>query len=142
MNRAARYELFDHTADLGVRVFAPTLPELVAPATDGFYATIGVIHVSRCADAARSFEFTGVDAAVLLRDYLAELLNLFETEHRRLIGVRVHEFTPQRLVVTGQAQPVDQERSSLRREVKAVTYHELAIRPVADGYEATFIVDI
>ncbi len=137
-----RYELFDHTADLGVRVTAPTLAELIPPATDGFYATIGLIHVGRDSDAARSLEFTADDSALLLRDYLAELLNLFESEQRRLIGVRVHEFTAKRLAVTGQAQPIDKERSSLRREVKAVTYHDLAIRPQADGYEATFIVDI
>ncbi len=144
MSRLVRptYELFDHTADLGVRVVAPTLAELVPPATDGFYATIGLIHVGRDPNAARSLEFTGDEPALLLRDYLAELLNLFETEHRRLIGVRVHEFTNQRLAVTGQAQPIDTERSSLRREVKAVTYHELAIRSQPDGYEATFIVDI
>ncbi|MEW6250752.1 MAG: archease [Planctomycetota bacterium] len=138
----AMYELFDHTADLGVRVQATSLPELIPPATDGFYATIGVIHVGKSPDAARSLEFTGNDPALLLRDYLAELLNLFETEQRRLIGVRVHEFTPERLAVSGQAQPVDRERSSLRREVKAVTYHELAVRQTPGGYEATYIVDI
>jgi SHS2 domain-containing protein len=157
------YELFDHTADLGVRVWAPSLAELVPPATDGFYATIGeVVAVDAQAAAASSprtdaasaataagdvpsvhtFELIASDPALLLRDYLAELLFLFDTQQQRVVDVRVREFTPQRLVVTAQRRPIDTTRSALLREVKAVTYHELAIRPVTGGYEATFIVDI
>ncbi|MCL2330825.1 MAG: archease [Phycisphaerae bacterium] len=40
---------------------------------------------------------------------------------------------------------MDRERSSLDREIKAVTYHGLAIRSVGGevgGYEATLVVDV
>lgn len=135
------YELFDHTADLGVRVRAASLAELIVPATDGFYATIGEVATTG-AGAPHTFDLCGEDAALLLRDYLAELLHLFDAEQRRLTDLEVQEFSPRRLVVAGQTRPVDQARSALCREVKAVTYHELAIRPIAGGYEATYIVDI
>jgi SHS2 domain-containing protein len=145
---AAHFELFDHTADMGIRVRAPTLAELIAPATEGLYAVIGEVvgaddaTRSAGADAARTFELVGDDPALLLRDYLAEVLYVFDVEHRRLIEVQAREFTAQRLVVTAECRPIDETRSVLAREVKAVTYHELAIRPVAGGYEATLIVDI
>jgi SHS2 domain-containing protein len=161
---APHYELFDHTADMGIRVRAPTLAGLIAPATEGLYAVIGrVVAVdvrdasgecaasgkraaaegaARAGPAMRTFELHGDDPALLLRDYLGEVLHIFDVEHRRLIDVQVAEFTPQRLVVTAEARPIDEGRSALEREVKAVTYHELAIRPVAGGYEATYIVDI
>jgi SHS2 domain-containing protein len=136
-----RYELFDHTADIGVRVVAPSLPTLIAPSTAGLYAVIGEVAAAGHSHRWR-FDASGDDASLLLRDYLAEVLLLFDTEHCRLTNLNVTEFTPQRLCVTADAQPVDAPRSVLQREVKAVTYHALAIRPVEGGFEATFIVDI
>lgn len=136
-----RYELFDHTADIGVRAWAPSLPQLVQPSTDGFYAVIGELATTGEPVAWR-FELTGDDPALLLRDYLAEVLHLFDNQQRRLTDIRVRDFTPERLVVAGQARPIDGPRSAFEREAKAVTYHELAIRPIADGFEATYIVDV
>jgi SHS2 domain-containing protein len=136
-----RYELFDHTADIGIRAVAPSLPDLIEPCTAGLYAVIGTVAAAGDARPWR-FEAASDDAALLLRDYLAEVLLLFDTEHRRLTGLHVTEFTPQRLCATADARPVDTRHSVLQREVKAVTYHELAVRPVAGGYEATCIVDI
>ena len=142
MNAAGpRYELFDHTADLGVHVWAPSISELVRPATDGFYATIGDVVAAGDLQM-REFDLAGDDSALLLRDYLAELLHLFEHEQRRFVLATVREFSAVRLAVVGSAAAVDASRSVLEREVKAVTYHELAIRAIASGYEATFIVDI
>ncbi len=136
-----RYELFDHTADIGIRAVAPSLPDLIEPCTAGLYAVIGTVAAAGDARPWR-FEAAGDDEALLLRDYLAEVLLLFDTEHRRLTALNVAEFTPQHLCVTAGAQPVDARRSVLQREVKAVTYHALAIRPVEGGFEATLIVDI
>ena len=137
----AHFELFDHTADIGVRSRAPTLPGLVAPATDGLYAVIGDVLTTGSGDA-RTFEFADDEPALLLRDYLAELLHLFDTRKQRVTDLDVREFSADRLVVTARACPIDERRSRLHREIKAVTYHELALRPAADGYEATYIVDI
>ena len=135
------YELFDHTADIGIRVWAPSLPQLIRPATDGLYAVLGDLATGSDS-IALTIEFRGDDAALLLRDYLAELLYLYDPERRRLSEVETRVFTPQHLVVTGQVGLVDAGRSVLAHEVKAVTYHELAIRPIPGGFEATYILDI
>jgi SHS2 domain-containing protein len=137
-----RFELFDHTADLGVRVRAPSMPQLVAPATAGFYAAIGEVHAADGPGTAWHCESAADEPALLLRDYLAELLALLDCEQRCIAAPRVHEFAAGRLVVAATAHPIDPARSLLLREVKAVTYHELALRPVPGGFELTFIVDI
>lgn len=138
-----RFEIFDHTADAGIRITAPSLPELIRPATDGLYACIGEL-VAR--GQAESFLFDRVvpapDAAILLRDYLQELLLTFETHHCKVTVLDVPEFTPTHLAVAGRSEPVDPDESIYDREVKAVTYHELAIREVPGGVMATVIVDI
>jgi SHS2 domain-containing protein len=138
-----RYELFDHTADIGVRAYGPTLAGLVGPATRGLYEVIGQLAPeSGAAGEQVRLELTGDDPAVMLRDYLAEVLRLFETGKRMVTAVNVEEFSERRLAVAVEARPLDAERSEYAREVKAVTYHELRIGAVEDGFEATYIVDI
>ena len=134
------FELFDHTADVGIRVFSPDLNGLVEPAARGLYAVIGNLAPTGLPQPF-SFNLVGDDPALLLRDYLTELLVLFERD-QCLLEQTTGEFTTGSLLVRGQRDRVDSERSVYYREVKAITYHELAIRPIAGGYEATIIVDI
>jgi SHS2 domain-containing protein len=138
---AGHFELFDHTADIGVRAMAPTLAELLRSATDGFYTVIGELTAGASPRNER-FEFTDGEPALLLRDYLAELLMLFEHERRMLTAVEVEAFERGCLIVVGESRDVDESTSIFHREAKAVTYHELQVREVDEGYEATFIVDI
>jgi SHS2 domain-containing protein len=137
----AAFELFDHTADIGIRVRAASLPELVAPAAEGLYAVIGELAV-RGEPVRAVWQFTGEDAGVLLRDFLAELLATFDCDRRIVRDPIVTDFTPGRLGVEANAYALDDARSALHREVKAVTYHALAVIEVPGGYEATVIVDI
>ena len=135
------YEFFDHTADMGIRVRASTLADLLMPAAEALYAAIGELVAVDEASPVR-FNLEGDDAAVLLRDFLTELLILFEREKRRLVTIVDSSFSTQRLTVTADIAPVDVAHSVFHREVKAITYHELSIRAIPGGYEATFIVDI
>ena len=135
------YELFDHTADMGVRAYAPSLPELIRAASDGLYGVIGEL-VPEGEGRGESFAFTGGDTAELLRDYLAELLLIFELDHRMVTDVQVEVFEPGRLAASGESRAVSREKSAFDREVKAVTYHGLEIRAVEGGYETRFVVDV
>jgi SHS2 domain-containing protein len=138
------FETFDHTADMGIRVFAPTMTGLIEPATQGMYSLIGELAL---------LESTGVDRlefqpcedsepAFLLRDYLDRLLYEFECRHRVAESASVQEFSTLRLSVDVAWRLVDPQHSIYYREVKAITYHDLAIREIPGGYEATVIVDI
>lgn len=137
----ASFEIFDHTADAGIRVRAASLPGLIPPATEGLYAVIGALTPG---DSNRtiSIELDGPDAPTLLRDYLAEILLLFEGDGCLATRFDVAAFDEGRLAVTAQTAPVDQQRSEYHREVKAITYHALDIRAIPGGVEATIIVDI
>lgn len=137
------FELFDHTADLGVRVVAPTLAGLVAPAIAGLYATIGELRpVATARGAAWSLAQRGGEPALLLRDLLSELLSRFERDAVIATELVVERFENGELACRAHLRPIDALTSDLCREVKAVTYHELEVRALADRFEATFIVDI
>lgn len=138
---AAQVELFDHTADIGIRITATSRTELVVGAIRGLYTVIGELQ-SEGEKQNITFHLSGEDDAVLLRDFLNEVLFLFEQKRQLVTSPEVRQFGNGRLHVVAAAQGVDGARSRYDREVKAVTYHELAVRPVAQGWEATVIVDI
>ena len=137
----AGYELFDHTADMGIRVCATSYTGLLAPAAAGLYAAIGDLAAGGEAKQA-ALDLTGRNRSMLLRDYLAELLMWFERDRRIVTSCHVENFQETRLSLTAQIELVDPQQSEYHREVKAITYHALDIRPVDGGYEATVIVDI
>lgn len=141
------FELFDHTADLGVRVRAASLHDLIRLAGEALYAAIGEVAAGGT-ETLHVFDLRAADQAVALRDYLAELLYAFETRSLKAVRIgssELHHAAPPldvRLLVEVWFAPVDREHSTLAREVKAVTYHDLDLTHSPDGYEARFIVDI
>ncbi len=135
------YELFDHTADMGIRARAETLAGLLRPAAAGLYAVIGVLVAG--APAGRAVvDLTAADPATLLRDFLDELLWRFERDSHIAGHLAVRTFDGCRLHVAVDLHQVDRRKSVYHHEVKAVTYHHLSIRQDAAGFEATVIVDI
>lgn len=135
------FELFDHTADVGITVRAPTMPALLRPAAVGLYHVIGELRTAGKATV-KVIEFTGSDPPAMLCDFLTDLLIYFERDHLRAVGLEDVQFTEDHLHARCTFLPVDMEGSSFSREVKAITYHELDVYEVADGWEARVIVDI
>jgi len=138
----ASFELFDHTADIGVRVRAPSLAELAVPAARALYTIIGELVTDPGVPELRQFDLVGDDAAVLLRDLLAELLFIFEDERRIAVHIDVAEFTATHLRADARLLRTSVERSVYHHEVKAVTYHELGLRAIEGDCEFVYIVDI
>ena len=137
----ASFTLFDHTADIGLRIIAESRPALLPPASQALYAVIGDLKTSGTPQT-RGIDMTDGDPAELLRDYLNELLLVFEREQRIVTRVVCETFEYDHLTAAITTELVDPEHSTYHREVKAITYHELAIVEAGGGFEATVIVDI
>jgi len=137
----ATFEIYDHTADAGIRLRGPTPAAIVEIAPAGLYAAIGDLHAAAPGPTQQA-TFDADGREYLLRDFLADLLVRFETEGELANKVRVLDFDDRRLAVEYRVAPVDTDRSRFSREVKAITYHDLRFEQVADGYEATLIIDI
>jgi len=69
------YELFDHTADVGLRVRAPDLPRLFCEAAEGLFSVI-VEEIPRGVSSRRlDFRLEAEGAEFLLVDWLSELIS-------------------------------------------------------------------
>jgi SHS2 domain-containing protein len=135
------YELFEHTADLGLRVRAADLHELFAEAGRGFLAMI-VENVGEVGTAESvHFRVEGRDPADLLVDWLHELLVAFETRRIILSDFRVR-VGDDGLEAEARGEGLDPDRHRLLHEVKAITYHGLKVERAGEGWLAEVIVDI
>jgi SHS2 domain-containing protein len=135
------YELFEHTADLGLRVQAADLDELFAEAGRGFFSII-VENLDEV-EAARTVDIRldGPDRVYLLFDWLHELLVAFETRRLVLSEFRVR-VSDTGLAAEVRGEGLDPDRHRLLHEVKAITYHGLKLEQTAAGWQAEVIVDI
>ena len=135
------HEICDHTADVGIRVRAATLDELMADAARGFSEVVaGDVGQIRSV-VEESFRVAGTDPAWLLGDWITELHAAFELRRMlfRDFSVTVDETG---LQATARGERFDPSRHELAHEVKAVTQHELDVHRTAAGWESFFILDI
>lgn len=135
------YEIFEHTADMGIRARAPDFGALLADAACGLFAVIaGDLAQIRETDAS-TFAVRGADPTYLLFDWLDELLYAFDTRRMLFRRFDVH-LDPDGIDATAFGERYDPVRHHLQHEVKAITYHQLAVQETNDGWEASVIVDI
>lgn len=135
------FEVFDHTADLGLRVRADCLNTLFADAARGLFSVmVGDLDQVRLV-VERTVHQSGQAWEYMLFDWLAELLYLFDTEKLVLarFDVRVDNGG---LSATCWGEPLDLQRHALEHEVKAVTYHGLRVESQDGQWLAEVIVDI
>jgi SHS2 domain-containing protein len=135
------FTVFEHTADLGVRVEAATLSELYADAAAGLCAVIaGDLAQVRLVES-ETFAVSGSDPTWLLFDFLGELHAAFELR-RMLFREFSVTITDDGLAAVATGERYDPARHVLAHEVKAITQHELAVDRSPERCTATYIVDI
>jgi SHS2 domain-containing protein len=138
--RARGHEVIEHTADVGLRVWAPSLDELFAEAAIGLVDVMG--KASGPAERTEHVTLEAPDVEALFVDWLSEVLFLFDARGfvARTTDVRIEPDT-WRLEAT----IAGADASTFRQHgpaVKAVTYHGLEIAKAAEGYEARVYLDV
>lgn len=135
------YEIFEHTADLGLRIRSARFDNLLEEAARALFSLFAVNLDQVSSVQERTYVIEGDQPDYLLLDWLSELLYTFETE--RLLFSRFEaRFVDGRLSATCRGEAVDPLKHELHHEVKAITYHGLRVEQQADGWLAEVIVDI
>jgi len=139
------YEVFEHTADLGIRIRANSLNELFADAGRGLVAQLANLSTVRPVTE-KAITLAGESLDFLLFDWLSELLYAFEESRLLLANFDVQVASSAdgySLTANCRGEVADASRHDLDHEVKAITYHGLFVKQLDDGsWEAEVIVDI
>lgn len=135
------HELFEHTADLGLRIRASDMNTLFAEAGACLFSAIVDDIATIEAKQTFTLEIAGTDREFLLFDWLRELLYRCEESHM-LFSVFDVQVTDVGLKATIGGEAIDREKHELSREVKAITYHELKLIQENGEWLAELIVDI
>jgi len=132
------FEYLDHTADVGIRAWGPTLEEAFARAVEGLVAYMVDVSDARAVGAAR-LVVEGESPERLLFRLLDETLDLLQSRLYVVTRAKVR-FEAGRVVADVEGEAWDAARHGHVHEVKAITFHDLEVR--RDPPEVRVIVDI
>ena len=140
--RKYMHEVFEHTADLGLRIRNGTLAALFKEAgTASFELMVENMDVVRPLTQ-RQIHIEQEETELLFFDWLNELLYLSDAEQLVLCQFDV-SINNNVLDANVWGEPRNEARHQLDHEVKAVTYHQLKLEQESDGqWLAEVILDI
>lgn len=131
------FEEIEHTADWAYRVRGKNLAELFVRAAVGLYTLVGMQLVSG-KRIRRTIQLKAIDRESLLVAWLNELLYFHESE-----GLGFESLEIQHLDETSlQAKVTGASTQQWLKDIKAVTYHNLAIYETESELEVTLVLDV
>lgn len=136
------YKLIDHTADLGMEVTGRTKRELFTKAA----LSLMDIVVERKGTVAgvkeKALIVEGSDPADLLINFLREILYLFNGEALIIGKCEITKCGNKKLDARLWLEPYNKKKHTIKTELKAVTYHGLAVEKTKKGWRAMVIFDV
>ena len=132
------FEIVPHTADVRLRVTAPTLEQLFIEAVRGMYAVMGAHPGDQRVEHAIVIVDDSADTTSLLVDFLNEVLrraHIAKEMYTRVVLSSLDETTAE-VLLFGVAP------ASFEEDVKAVTYHEADVRREGEEWTTMLVFDI
>ena len=136
-----RFEFLDHTADIGVVVYGENLQALFENAGKAFFHLITDLRKVR-PRTERRIEIGWESLERLMVDWLSELLYLHEVENFLFKEFIVESVGEQGLKAVAKGEPFQEGVHVIKTEVKAVTYHQIAVREENGNWRAQIIFDL
>jgi SHS2 domain-containing protein len=136
-----RFEMTDHTADIGITAYGTDVRELFVNAALALFSLITEpesveekLHLD--------LEVGSEDRDSLLVEWLNELIYVFDVKHILFNRFDIKSLAYNELRVTCYGEDFDPTRHKLKIGVKAATYHMLSLDRNNDGYRAQIILDV
>jgi SHS2 domain-containing protein len=121
-----RFELIEHTADMGLAAYGKSLGEAFANAAYGMFSIIAELDAVREVET-RRVEINEDDLESRLFEWLNSLLYYFDVEMLLFRRFDIMEFGEGRLVAECHGEKYDPSRHQLRTGVKSATYYMIEV---------------
>lgn len=134
--KEGQFEVLGHRADTKIRAYGKTKKALFKNAALGMISILDALTDKE--EKMLNFRLSSIDQDALLVDFLSELLYLIQTQKIIPQKFSFPEFSDRRLSAKVNAKKV----VSFGREIKAVSYQDVAIKRQSSIWEATIIFDL
>ena len=141
MSREHKFEMIEHTADIGVVGRGDTMADAFENIAFGMFSIMADLDkykptVSKVVHAA------GTDDIEMLQRFLSQLIVLFEADRLLPLDIEITEISMGRLTCWVSARPIGDDIEWLGPSVKAVTYHQMAVENKKGEWTAKAIFDV
>lgn len=135
---------FDHTADVGLEVSAPSLEALFSTSAMALFDLLIETGATTEDQTPNEHAITlhAANPPELLVRWLSELLYLHETADLVFRRLQVTHLSDDHLIGVVIWEPFDRARHRIKREIKGVTYHQVSVVEEPAGWRARVILDV
>ncbi len=139
--RLPKFQYIEHTADVGIQIFAQSRKELFEHAAEGMFDIIADLD-SVTVKSEQEVNVKASDCEALMVSWLSELNFLYLTEEILLKEFQIVRLNDNELSAMVRGEPLDFDKHKIHTEIKAVTYHHLYIKEKEGIWEAQIIFDL
>ncbi len=124
-----KFEIFEHTADIGINVYGRTMRDIFINSAKGMFEIIAGKN-SRLVKDSFSYKINvqAEDLEDLLVAWLNELLYISETKLVILTKFKIKELSIKNIGAEVEGVKITRSGRKIEKEIKAVTYHCLEIK--------------
>ena len=140
-----KFEVIEHTADIGIKVFGRTMCDIFTHSAEGMFAIItGNRYIEKSEDFLSNVILKGEESEDLLVRWLNELLYISETKLIILTQFTIKELSNHQIKALIKGKKINKTGFKIEKEIKAVTYHDLEIKKDRERglWRARIIFDI
>ena len=134
-------EILDHPADIGIKVKGKSLQELFTNAALGTTSLI-IDAKTISQNVIKEISLNGNNIEELFIKWLDEIVYLFDAEGFIVKNIKVetsHEMSLRAIIMGEKFNP---DKHQVKLYLKAVTYHQLEIKQIKEGWEAIVFFDV
>ena len=135
------FEIFEHTADQGIRATGMTLSELFLNASEAF-SCLSTDPQSVNTEEEFNIEISRDEIEELLVAWLNELIFIQDTEHVFLVKFEINTLEPPVLKGRVMGEKMNREKHTFKSCLKAATYHGLKVEQNDGVWTCQVIFDV
>lgn len=136
-----RFEILDHTADIGLIVYGEDLETLFQNAGEAFFNLVTDLKKVRPREE-RRIDLPAEPLERLMVDWLNELLYLHDVETLLFKEFEVESVGENGLRAIVKGEPFQEGVHVIHTGIKAVTYHQIQVKKEDGGWRSQVIIDL
>jgi SHS2 domain-containing protein len=135
------FEIFEHTADQGIRATGNSLSEVFMNISRAF-SVLSTDPETVTTEEEFIVEISRDETEELLIAWLNELIFIQDTEKVFLVKFEIEILSPPLLKARVMGEKMDREKHTFKSSIKAATYHGLKLEQIGNTWHGQVIFDV